>query len=224
MITLYIIVCGLAFSGGSGKSGDSGESGESREGWRDYLPKFWGWSCDVSNYNSLSLRYLPFGNWISGAIEEAYVERLSHKIFLWRGWLSQVYLEQDLWWPHTVSAIVVYLWVEVGYAVEYPLSLWWPPTYLTPDPLPPHFHPPPSPQSMTLTAVPNGYPNPTRYPVFSSLPDPTWFSFENHQVAGNPKYRALLDISGNTRYFGLPATRWFSKLNRVGSGSEENTG
>ena len=51
-------------------------------------------------------------------------------------------------------------------------------------------------------------PNPTRYPVFSSIPDPTRFNFENHRVAGNPKYRVLPDISGKpgfsgvTRYFG----------------------
>ena len=51
-------------------------------------------------------------------------------------------------------------------------------------------------------AVPNGYPNPTRYPVFSSIPDPTRFNFENHRVAGNPKYRVLPEISGNTRSFG----------------------
>ena len=37
---------------------------------------------------------------------------------------------------------------------------------------------------------------------------PTRFSFENHRVAGNPKYRVLPDISGKpgvsgvTRYFG----------------------
>merc|ERR1712130_718762 len=36
---------------------------------------------------------------------------------------------------------------------------------------------------------PSGYPNPTRYPVFLLIPDPTRFSFENHRVAGNPKYR-----------------------------------
>ena len=60
--------------------------------------------------------------------------------------------------------------------------------------------------------VPNGYPNPTRYPVFFSIPDPTRFSFENHRVAGNPKYRVLPDISGKpevsgiTRYFGYSQT------------------
>ena len=53
-----------------------------------------------------------------------------------------------------------------------------------------------------LQAVPNGYPNPTRYPVFSSIPDPTRFNFENLRVAGNPKYRVLPEISGNTRSFG----------------------
>ena len=39
-----------------------------------------------------------------------------------------------------------------------------------------------------------------------------------------PETSGLPEISGNTRYFGLPATRWFSKLNRVGSGIEWNTG
>ena len=52
------------------------------------------------------------------------------------------------------------------------------------------------------SSVPNGYPNPTRYPVFSSIPDPTRFNFENLRVAGNPKYRVLPEISGNTRSFG----------------------
>ena len=31
---------------------------------------------------------------------------------------------------------------------------------------------------------------------------PTRFNFENHRVAGNPKYWVLPDISGNTRSFG----------------------
>ena len=59
-----------------------------------------------------------------------------------------------------------------------------------------------------LETVPSGYPNPTRYPVFISIPDPTRFSFRNHRVAGNPKHRVLPDISGKpevsgtTRYFG----------------------
>ena len=39
-----------------------------------------------------------------------------------------------------------------------------------------------------------------------------------------PKTSGLPEISGNTRCFGLPATRWFPKLNRVGSGIERNTG
>ena len=45
-----------------------------------------------------------------------------------------------------------------------------------------------------------------------------------------PKYRVapetsgLPEILGNTRCFGLPATRWFPKLNRVGSGIDRNTG
>ena len=57
-------------------------------------------------------------------------------------------------------------------------------------------------------AVPSGYPNPTWYTVFHSIPDPTRFSFDNHRVAGNPKYRVLPDISGKsqvsgtTQYFG----------------------
>ena len=37
------------------------------------------------------------------------------------GWLGCRALSDDL--PRNVSAIVVYLWVEVGCAVEYPLSL-----------------------------------------------------------------------------------------------------
>ena len=34
----------------------------------------------------------------------------------------------------------------------------------------------------------------------------------------------LPEISGNTRCFGLPATRLFPKLNRVGSGIKRNIG
>ena len=62
--------------------------------------------------------------------------------------------------------------------------------------------------TFTSQAVPSGYPNPTRYPVFLSIPDPTQFSFRNHRVAGNPKHRVLPDISGKpevsgtTRYSG----------------------
>ena len=40
-----------------------------------------------------------------------------------------------------------------------------------------------------------GYPNPTRHPVSISSPDQTQFSFENHRVAGNPKYQVLPDVS-----------------------------
>ena len=57
-------------------------------------------------------------------------------------------------------------------------------------------------RSTLSQSVPNGYPNPTRYPVFSSIPDPTRFNFENLRVAGNPKYRVLPEVSGNTRSFG----------------------
>ena len=54
---------------------------------------------------------------------------------------------------------------------------------------------------LTLRAVPNGYPNPTRYPVFFSIPDPTRFSFENHRVYFGyyPIFRVFrLGISGIT--------------------------
>ena len=67
-------------------------------------------------------------------------------------------------------------------------------------------------KSHWLHSGPSGYPNPTRYPVFHSIPDPTRFSFENHRVAGNPKYRVLPDISGKpevsgiTQYFGYSQT------------------
>ena len=40
-----------------------------------------------------------------------------------------------------------------------------------------------------------GYPNPTHHPVSISSPDQTQFSFENHWVAGNPKYQVLPDVS-----------------------------
>ncbi len=58
-------------------------------------------------------------------------------------------------------------------------------------------------------------PNPTCYPVFCPIPNPTRFSFENHRVAGNPKYRVLPDISGKpevsgiTQYFGYSQTPMF---------------
>ena len=42
----------------------------------------------------------------------------------------------------------------------------------------------------------------TRY--FFSIPDPTRLSFENHRVAGNPKYRVLPDISGKPEVSGIP--------------------
>ena len=42
--------------------------------------------------------------------------------------------------------------------------------------------------------VPSGYPNPTWYSVFHSIPDPTRFSFENHRVAGSLKYWAITHI------------------------------
>ena len=76
-------------------------------------------------------------------------------------------------------------------------SPWWP--YHTPPCSIGHHGP---------WSVPSGYPNPTRYPVFLSIPDPTRFSFRNHRVAGNPKHRVLPDISGKpevsgtTRYSG----------------------
>ena len=39
-------------------------------------------------------------------------------------------------------------------------------------------------------------PTGTRYPVFLSILDPTWFSFENHPVAGNPNYWVIPNILG----------------------------
>ena len=39
-----------------------------------------------------------------------------------------------------------------------------------------------------------------------------------------PETSGLPEILGNTWWFGLPATRWFPKLNRVGSGIERQTG
>ena len=51
--------------------------------------------------------------------------------------------------------------------------------------------------SSLLVSGPNGYPISACYPVLFLLPDLTQFSFENHRVAGNPKY-------GITRYLGIP--------------------
>ena len=50
--------------------------------------------------------------------------------------------------------------------------------------------------------VPSGYPNPTRYPIFLTIPDPTRISFGNHRVAGNPKHWVLPDISGKPKVSG----------------------
>ena len=55
--------------------------------------------------------------------------------------------------------------------------------------------------SIITWAVPSGYPNPTRYPVFLSIPDPTRFSFENHRV--NPEFRVLPDISVKPEVSGI---------------------
>ena len=63
-------------------------------------------------------------------------------------------------------------------------------------------------QHISLGSVPSGYPNPTRYPIFLSIPDPTRFSFRNHRVAGNPKHRVLPDISGKPEVSGT--TRYFA--------------
>ena len=57
-------------------------------------------------------------------------------------------------------------------------------------------------QTPPSSSVPSGYPNPTRYPVFLLIPDPTQFSFRNHRVAGNPKHRVLPDISGKPEVSG----------------------
>ena len=51
--------------------------------------------------------------------------------------------------------------------------------------------------SSLLVSGPKGYPIPACYLVLFLLPDLTQFSFENHRVAGNPKY-------GITRYLGIP--------------------
>ena len=40
-------------------------------------------------------------------------------------------------------------------------------------------------------------------------PDPTWFSFENHQVAGNLIFQVLPDISGKHEVSGITRTRYF---------------
>ena len=54
-----------------------------------------------------------------------------------------------------------------------------------------------------LRPVPNRYPNPSRYPIFLSIPHPTRFSFENHRVAGNTKYRIIIDIQGYPKHLVL---------------------
>ena len=54
-----------------------------------------------------------------------------------------------------------------------------------------------------LHEVPNGYPNPTCYPIFFRYP--TRFKFESHWVAGNPKFMVLPHnlpkVLGITRHF-----------------------
>ena len=76
-------------------------------------------------------------------------------------------------------------------------------------------------------SVPSGYPKPTRYLVFHSISDLTWFSFENHRVAGNPKCRVLPEILRKTRHqcsrmphflggrFAWKSEIWKHKLNSV---------
>ena len=49
-----------------------------------------------------------------------------------------------------------------------------------------------------------------------------YFWYPEYQVV--PETSGLPEISGKTLCFGLTATRWFPKLNRVGSGIERNTG
>ena len=61
-------------------------------------------------------------------------------------------------------------------------------------------------QSAVGAAMPSGYPRPTRYPVFISIPDPT--QFRNHRVAGYPKHQVLPDISGKPKVSGT--TRYFA--------------
>ena len=69
---------------------------------------------------------------------------------------------------------------------------------------------------LTVTApVPSGYPHPTRYPVFLSIPDPTRFSFGNHRVAGNPKLRVLPDISGKPEILGTTRNFGYYPIFRV---------
>ena len=46
------------------------------------------------------------------------------------------------------------------------------------------------------------YPIPACYPTFFSIPSQTQFSFENHQVSGNPKYQVLPDFWVYTQHFG----------------------
>ena len=55
-------------------------------------------------------------------------------------------------------------------------------------------------------AVPNGYPNPTCYPVFFRYL--TRSSFENHREAGNPKYPVIPDISCKPKVLGFRTHDW----------------
>ena len=63
-----------------------------------------------------------------------------------------------------------------------------------------------------LHDVPNGYPTPTRYPIFFRYP--TWFKFENHRVAGTPKFMVLPHnlrkpkVSDITRHFSHSQNDW----------------
>ena len=50
-------------------------------------------------------------------------------------------------------------------------------------------------------------PKPDLLPSIFFIPDLIRFSFENHQVAGNPKYQVLHDISGKPKVWGI--TRYF---------------
>ena len=48
--------------------------------------------------------------------------------------------------------------------------------------------------------VPNGFLNPTCYPIFSFIPDPTRFSFENPRVTGILQYQVLPKIVGKLEF------------------------
>ena len=80
---------------------------------------------------------------------------------------------------------------------------------------------------MQYRSVPSGYPNPTRYPTFFSIPDPTRFSFENYWVwvTRNIGYYPIVRVNPK-KYPKYPEenqnTRKYPRINNVPGNTRSN--